>query len=754
MFLPRIPYTFQKRQRETVTFGGINRTENIKDGEIRDGAGVSSALYPVLNQSKPFAEDTSYGEGVTDMFEHSGILSYVKDGMLYYDGKAVAKVSSGKKQWAVVNTKLCVFPDKIAVDIKSGTVLYMEKEMRFDMAHNGTTITTDKLTVAPVTERVQNNREEEFDRTGLTVFAHACTYTYGKDQAAVQRCFKKKMWQGLEQYENLKDICYGFLGNHLEAGDIVIPRVSGSGELVFNLVAEAYKGEYVDGTPTVPEEYLPDKAQYNTEGYYAVIKSVNTDLDAGADTVVTYDVYKTDGADVLFAGSFEVGDAITISGTLYGLKDATNIIVSGVDEVENSLVFEPDSVRDVHYYYVVDKQIPGGTALNISFGGYYVRIVPKTVLMPGTILYTGKVTSGDTGGDGEMTEITVHKWDESKKQTVESYVGEIFDEWVEGIVEAHEYKTDSGELNIKVAVPDLDYICESENRLWGVSNETGTIYASELGVPHRFYTYGDSSTDSYAVAEGSEDEFTAICSFGGGVCCFKENKLHKILGSFPAEYYMQEYEIAGVQKGAEKTLCVINEVLFYKGVHGVYAYTGGTPRLISYELGDKAYTATAAGTDGRAYYIGMSGAYQDELLAYDIAHDLWMPDSKMLAEAVCSINGKVYILNGGKVFRQSEDVKNAAWRVELVPTDEMVWSKKGYSRIVLKAEMERGSNMSVYIRLDRGHWVRALTKAATMDMTSVIPLHIGRCDRCEIKIEGQGKVILRGMLREFGEGRI
>jgi hypothetical protein len=738
-----------------VTFGGINRTENIKDGEIRDGAGVTSALYPVLSQSLPFAEDTSYGEGVADMFEHSGILSYVKDGMLYYDGKAVAKVSGGKKQWAVVNTKLCVFPDKIAVDIKDGTVLYMEKEMAFDMAHNGTTITTDKLTVAPVTERVQNNREEEFKRPAVSgAFIHACTYTYGKDQAAVQNCFKKGMWQGLEQYEELKDICYGFLGNHIAAGDILIPQVTQDGGLVFNLVAEKYKGEYVDGKPNVPAEYLPDKARYNSEGYYAVVQSYNTDLDRGADTEVVYDVYKTDGADVLFVGSFEAGDAVTISGTLYGLKDATNIIVSGVDEVENSLVFEPDSVRDVGYYVIVDKQIPGGTALNMTIRGYYVQIVPKTVLMPGTILYTGKVTGTDTNVGTEMTEITVHRWDALKKQIVESYQGEIFDEWVDGIVTASEYTTDSGELTIKVAVPDLDYICESENRLWGVSNETGTIYASELGVPHRFYTYGDSSTDSYAVAVGSEDEFTAICSFGGGVCCFKENKLHKILGSFPAEYYMQEYEIAGVQKGAEKTLCVINEVLLYKGVHGVYAYTGGTPRLISYELGDKAYTATAAGTDGRAYYIGMSGPYQDELLAYDIAHDLWMPDSKILAEAVCSINGKVYILSGGKVYKQTEDIKNSAWRVELVPSDEMMWSKKGYSRIVLKAEMERGSNMSVYIRLDRGHWIRAITKAATMDMTSVIPLHIGRCDRCEIKIEGQGRVMLRGMLREFGEGRI
>ena len=745
MFLPRIPYTFQKRQRETVSFGGINRTENIKDGEIRDGAGVSSALSPVLSQSLPFAEDTSYGEGVADMFEHNGILSYVKDGMLYYDGKAVAKVQSGKKQWAVVNTKLCVFPDKIAVDIKDGSVLHMEKDLMWDMSKNTTTIKPNKIAVATKTEKIASGLSQEFDRTGLSgAFAYACMYTYGIDPKAIEAAYRRGEWQNLERYETLKDICYNNTGKHIEVGDIVIPEKLSDGS--FRLVGEPYK---LSGGQ-IPEEYYPDKTRYNQEGYYAVIKSYVTDLDRGADTDITYDVYKTEGADLMLYNEFEAGDAVTISGTPFGIMDAEKIVVQAVDRTANALIFDDAAIRNAMYYYILPDMIPSGQAVLLSAGGVYISITSEVTLLAGSLLYTGWV-----GNSNELAEtVKVYLWDEQSKKNEAEFDGVVFDSWQDGMVSMLPYETVSGEITVKAAIPDLDYICESENRLWGVSNETGTIYASELGVPHRFYTYGDSSTDSYAVAVGSEDEFTAVCSFGGGVCCFKENKLHKILGSFPAEYYMQEYEIAGVQKGAEKTLCVINEVLFYKGVHGVYAYTGGTPRLISYELGEKGYTATAAGTDGRAYYIGMSGAWGDELLAYDIAHDMWMPDSKILAEAVCSINGKVYILNGGKVFRQTEDIKNSAWRVELVPTDEMVWSKKGYSRIVLKAEMERGSNMSVYIRLDRGHWVRALTKAATMDMTTVIPLHIGRCDRCEIKIEGQGKVMLRGMLREFGEGRI
>ena len=77
------------------------------------------------------------------------------------------------------------------------------------------------------------------------------------------------------------------------------------------------------------------------------------------------------------------------------------------------------------------------------------------------------------------------------------------------------------------------------------------------------------------------------------------------MGSYPAQYEIYTYTVPGVQKGSEKSLCVINETLFYKGREGVYAYTGGVPELISECFGIRQFQDAVAGRDGSRYYISM-----------------------------------------------------------------------------------------------------------------------------------------------------
>ena len=81
---------------------------------------------------------------------------------------------------------------------------------------------------------------------------------------------------------------------------------------------------------------------------------------------------------------------------------------------------------------------------------------------------------------------------------------------------------ETGTLTLERRVPDLDFICESENRLWGCSSEKQTIYASSLGDPTNFYVYAGLSTDSYALAVGTEGEFTGCCKQTSSVLFWKE----------------------------------------------------------------------------------------------------------------------------------------------------------------------------------------------------------------------------------------
>lgn len=79
---------------------------------------------------------------------------------------------------------------------------------------------------------------------------------------------------------------------------------------------------------------------------------------------------------------------------------------------------------------------------------------------------------------------------------------------------------DAETLTISRDVPDMDFICENENRLWGCKEDT--IYSSKLGDPFNWNVFDGLSTDSYAVNVGSAGDFTACCSYLGYPVFFKE----------------------------------------------------------------------------------------------------------------------------------------------------------------------------------------------------------------------------------------
>ena len=54
----------------------------------------------------------------------------------------------------------------------------------------------------------------------------------------------------------------------------------------------------------------------------------------------------------------------------------------------------------------------------------------------------------------------------------------------------------TGAIKVERTVPDMDYITESENRLWGCSSANHEIYACKLGDPFNWNCFEGISTDS------------------------------------------------------------------------------------------------------------------------------------------------------------------------------------------------------------------------------------------------------------------
>lgn len=167
-------------------------------------------------------------------------------------------------------------------------------------------------------------------------------------------------------------------------------------------------------------------------------------------------------------------------------------------------------------------------------------------------------------------------------------------------------------VTVKRSMPTMDFIIESNNRLWGcrygvadngeVVNE---IYASKLGDFKNWNCFMGISTDSYAATVGTDGQFTGAITHLGYPLFFKENCMHKVYGNYPANFQINTTACRGVQKGSHKSLAIVNEVLYYKSQNAVCAYDGSLPQEISYPLGDVAYSSAVAGSHGNKYYISM-----------------------------------------------------------------------------------------------------------------------------------------------------
>lgn len=85
----------------------------------------------------------------------------------------------------------------------------------------------------------------------------------------------------------------------------------------------------------------------------------------------------------------------------------------------------------------------------------------------------------------------------------------------------------SDPVTVERSVPDMDYVVESGNRLWGCKygivngQAVNAIYASKLGDFKNWNCYAGLSTDSYAASRGSDGAFTGAGGLSGESVVFQ-----------------------------------------------------------------------------------------------------------------------------------------------------------------------------------------------------------------------------------------
>lgn len=190
----------------------------------------------------------------------------------------------------------------------------------------------------------------------------------------------------------------------------------------------------------------------------------------------------------------------------------------------------------------------------------------------------------------------------------------------------------------------------------------------------------------------------------------------------------------------------------------MYAYTGGTPELISENFGTKRFFNAVAGTDGERYYISM----QDEnehwgLYVYDTLRGIWLQEDETHAADFAQLDGVLYYLDAatGNVIMAGQDYSEEGriyWSATLCPFNETIHGRKGYSRLYLRAELEAGSWLKVEISTDGMPYRQVYLTHNARARTLQIPILPTRCDDFKIRLSGKGTCLIKSLVREFTIG--
>ena len=308
-------------------------------------------------------------------------------------------------------------------------------------------------------------------------------------------------------------------------------------------------------------------------------------------------------------------------------------------------------------------------------------------------------------------------------------------------------------------VPDLDFVTEQGNRVWGCNRKENSIYACALGDPTNWYSYRGIASDSYAVSVGSDGAFTGAASCLSYILFFKENCIHKLYGSKPSDYQMSSVRCRGVAAKAAGSLCVIAETLYYLSPDGVMAWSGSLPAKVSGALDTGKLTAADWAMGGQLdarYYLYLhrraDGDGSGRLLVYDTEKGLWHEESPAGTEMV-STGQQLYLWDGSALWaagsdRETEGEEEANLRFEAVTGDigMSMPDDKYISRVTLRLDALAHTVVTVAVSYDGGAWETVGSCAVTQEHQRVnLPFVPRRHDLMRLKFSGTGQMTLRSM---------
>lgn len=328
--------------------------------------------------------------------------------------------------------------------------------------------------------------------------------------------------------------------------------------------------------------------------------------------------------------------------------------------------------------------------------------------------------------------------------------------------------TEDEPITVDRKAPEMDFVVECQNRLWGCKygeikegSVVNSIYASKLGDFKNWNVFSGIASDSYALSIGTDGKFTGAITYQGMPLFFKENCLHAMYGTAPSNYQMQTTVCEGVQYGSYRSMAICENVLFYKGVNGIYGFDGSLPVLVSSAFGDDDYEEAVAGSIGHKYFVSMKYRDKDKhvLFVYDVQKTLWHKEDGTYVLQYCRNGDELYfICKEDNLIHTVMDEKGSTegrieWSAETGIIGKDTPDKKYIEKLTARVRLNPGSRIRVYVEYDSvGGWKHLFSMDGRTLKSVSIPIRLHRCDHIRIKFEGIGEAQIHSLAKTVKEG--
>lgn len=320
-----------------------------------------------------------------------------------------------------------------------------------------------------------------------------------------------------------------------------------------------------------------------------------------------------------------------------------------------------------------------------------------------------------------------------------------------------------GSITVSRSVPDLDFVIECGNRLWGCKygmaqgRAVNEIYCCALGDFRNWSRYRGTAADSFAASVGAPGIWTGAVAYQGNPIFFKEDRLYKVYPSATGAHRIVENQVAGVEAGSGKSLQVVGKYLYYLSPDGICGYDGSLPTQISRKLGYCCYRNGTAGVLGDRYYISMQhpdGEY--ELFCLDTQRGLWHREDNTHALGFAALPGECCMLCADGSILSLTGLHGQ-------PEDTLQWSATsgivGYhdpnhkyiSRLSLRMELHGRVQLELQYDSD-GIWHDGGSFCADTVGSFLLPVRPRRCDHFRYRLRGEGSMKLLSLTRHYASG--